>query len=450
LTVPLDWSRPIGEKNRIHLSVMRRKASVSAEKGTLVINPGGPGTPGVDVSQFTDFGGEIAKYYDVVSFNTRGTNADNMLLCSRTLADTIEASSVWPITSQEVFDDRKLLSRNLEDDCRRRSTPDVLVKYVDTFSTVKDLEALRVALVGDGDLNFYGMSYGTLIAQRYVQEYPQNVGKFVTDSNMDYSVDAQRWFGDPAEAMQDIIDSFVAACASEKACYELLGDGANSDGAVRKFVDQLMRHAALGELANAASIWTQPALIKMIGDRMSNRDGWLALASSLSALDKQAAPAVSKPNIPSSSNLIWGNGERNFVTQATMCHDWDLANFDYATWSNLHESAKTTNVPSVPKADTRALYCLGWTGPAGKPAPPFLPGNAQPMLIINSRYDGATGYNWATSVANMFDDKAVLLTYDGSGHIDIGRNSCIDAAVAAYLVDDVVPAKDAHCPAKML
>lgn len=47
-----------------------------------------------------------------------------------------------------------------------------LVRYVDTISIARDLEAVRNAL-GDGKLNFVGFSYGSELAATYMELFPR-------------------------------------------------------------------------------------------------------------------------------------------------------------------------------------------------------------------------------------------------------------------------------------
>jgi hypothetical protein len=38
-----------------------------------------------------------------------------------------------------------------------------------------------------------------------------------------------------------------------------------------------------------------------------------------------------------------------------------------------------------------------------------------------------------------------LITYHGEGHTSYGRDSCIDAAIHAYIINLTIPAKDPQC-----
>ena len=53
-----------------------------------------------------------------------------------------------------------------------------------TVETAHDLEALRQA-VGDSTLNFWGVSYGTVIGSTYAALYPDHIRALVLDGSVD-------------------------------------------------------------------------------------------------------------------------------------------------------------------------------------------------------------------------------------------------------------------------
>ena len=80
--VPLDWSRPRGQK--ISLALIRHLASRPGRRtGSMFVNPGGPGQSGVKLvrdngARFDALGGGR---FDVVGWDPRGTNASTPVRC---------------------------------------------------------------------------------------------------------------------------------------------------------------------------------------------------------------------------------------------------------------------------------------------------------------------------------------------------------------------------------
>jgi hypothetical protein len=98
------------------------------------------------------------------------------------------------------------------------------------------------------------------------------------------------------------------------------------------------------------------------------------------------------------------------------------------------------------------LSCWDWPmGPgtaeaAGEP-PVIRAEGAAPILVVSTKYDTATPYEWGVQVADELAD-ATLLTYDGDGHTAYtSGSSCIDRAVDAYLLSGTMPAEGTVCRA---
>ena len=70
---------------------------------------------------------------------------------------------------------------------------------------------------------------------------------------------------------------------------------------------------------------------------------------------------------------------------------------------------------------------------------------AAPILVVSTRYDPATPYEWGVSLASQLED-AALVSYEGDGHTAYyNGSSCVDAAVDRYLLTGAVPAEDLVC-----
>ena len=83
---------------------------------------------------------------------------------------------------------------------------------------------------------------------------------------------------------------------------------------------------------------------------------------------------------------------------------------------------------------------------AGPPAVQHATG-ADPILVVSTKYDPATPYEWGVQVASELDN-ATLLTFDGDGHTAYTSGStCIDDAVDAYLLSGTMPAEGTVCTA---
>jgi hypothetical protein len=66
-------------------------------------------------------------------------------------------------------------------------------------------------------------------------------------------------------------------------------------------------------------------------------------------------------------------------------------------------------------------------------------------LLLNSRHDPATGYNWALDVARQLGRHGVLVTYEGTGHGSYGLSDCMRQIADRYLISLSVPPADTTC-----
>ncbi|MGV2903025.1 alpha/beta hydrolase, partial [Microbacterium sp. AGC62] len=102
-------------------------------------------------------------------------------------------------------------------------------------------------------------------------------------------------------------------------------------------------------------------------------------------------------------------------------------------------------------APTIAPY---WTGPDSCEVWPYPPTGtrseitaegAGPILVIGTTNDPATPYEWSESLADQLEE-GVLITRVGEGHTGYNKgNVCVDDAVEAFLLDDVVPEDGLRC-----
>ena len=89
-------------------------------------------------------------------------------------------------------------------------------RYFTTGVAVRDLEALRQAL-GYDQLNLYGISYGTRVAQHFARRYPGSTRSIILDGVVPPQVPLGP---DIATESQRAIDSVFARCAATPSCDE--------------------------------------------------------------------------------------------------------------------------------------------------------------------------------------------------------------------------------------
>jgi pimeloyl-ACP methyl ester carboxylesterase len=184
-------------------------------KGSIFINPGGPGGSGLEQLQYSDFPEELLAHYDIIGFDPRGVGASTFsdgseIKCS----DTIDYKSYFegegsPANLDEVMENIPATD-NYYRDCTKNNP---LWWTLSTDHVVDDLELMRSVVTGDADLNFIGTSYGTTIAGMYVTKYPRHVGKIVLDSPTTVDSDPVKSAVEDAKANENKLSIYLTAYA---------------------------------------------------------------------------------------------------------------------------------------------------------------------------------------------------------------------------------------------
>jgi len=293
------------------------------------------------------------------------------------------------------------------------------------------------------------------MGEQYAERYPQNVGRFVLDSNMDHSQSTTGDFlNSQARGAQAIFGQYVEWCARTAAC-ALHGTD------VRALHHELLDRAEQGKLqasdGNGRTITPIEYLSFVNGS--SYGPSWYALAKTMRDLrdgtTNQATAQVAKSPRPGSATAPSG-AARPSPKPATVdnpfaavfCSDWTLPIRYFADLQRLRQAQEKV-APDI-KMSTLAwnavLGCLGVGDRVRNPQHSLHVKGANPFLFVQSRYDPATPYEWATAASQQAGQ--TLLTYDGWGHYVLGKKSpCVSSAVDGYLFTGKLPAAGTHCPA---
>jgi pimeloyl-ACP methyl ester carboxylesterase len=183
--VPLDWNCPTGPK--ISLSVVRHLASKPNERiGSLFVNYGGPGVAGVPIVKAAGNGldGMVEGRFDIVGWDPRGTGESTAVSCFRSEKEMKQFwGEAWTIPSTPLSIWR-YGHKTFEYAQRCTDLSGPLLARISTEDTVRDLDYLR-ELVGDPELNYRGLSYGTFIGETCVNMFPHLVRSMILDANID-------------------------------------------------------------------------------------------------------------------------------------------------------------------------------------------------------------------------------------------------------------------------
>jgi pimeloyl-ACP methyl ester carboxylesterase len=431
VTVPIDWSHPSGPT--IQLAVSRVRASDPAERvGSIVVNPGGPGGPGAEaVASGFALSSTITSRFDTIGFDPRGVGLSHPVVCGGN-----EVSAPHPDIPATSAQFAQLAAYNtaLARSCRALTGP--LFDFLDTESVARDMDAIRAAL-GEKKLNFYGISYGTLMGQEYAATFPTHVGVMVLDSNMDHSQTSTWQFLESQSASTEAnFTQFVAWCEQTAACL-LHGQD------VPALVADLYARAQNGQLIDPYVGAVSPYLLISVINSLFYDPSWQLLADELIYFQGLPTTAAARASRQDEDPPV----AESF--QPIFCEDWRLPVHNVGQLDAMRTALATvitTDLKYSPLAMRATIGCIGWPAKVNNPQQRLSIHGAPPILMLNSRYDPATPYPWAVTASQQ--SGAVLLTYDGWGHGAYFKNSqCVIDATDHYLLTGVTPPRGTHCPA---
>jgi pimeloyl-ACP methyl ester carboxylesterase len=436
LPVPVDYSHP--RNATLPLSLRRRPATDPAQRiGSLVINPGGPGEAGTQLlgRDLGVLGPAVRQRFDVVEMDPRGVGNSGGFRCNGdgradSGAGTGEKVDPVPITPQA----RATLvaaDRAYADACAQGAG--VLLGYVGTTDVARDLEQLRKAL-GEPQLTFLGMSYGTLVGATYADLFPTHLRALVLDGVIDPSLPSFELWMAQAAGFQQQLDAFFAWCGG--------GCAWRPGVALADALDRLVQRLRTPMAAGGGAVVGVSELYTALFSRLTSRSRWPSLASALGAAERgDGGPILSI------TRGYLGDAPGSTInpdaSSAINCLDHPVdTNVD--AYDALAAQAATRARHFGPYFAWAGLMCATWRAtPTRTPHPVTAPGSP-PVLVIGTTNDAATPFAWAQHVASTLS-QGVLLTRDATGHVAILGSSCARAAVERYLVDLTPPAPGTVC-----
>jgi pimeloyl-ACP methyl ester carboxylesterase len=428
LQVPIDYEHP--SRGSLPLAVIEHPAPDT--KGVIVFNPGGPGESGVLIlpilASFVPT--SVRSQFTLVSFDERGTGSSDPLLCGPS-AVAAGSAVAGTLAAAHTFS-------ALDRSCRS-NYPD-LFPTVNTTTSARDMNSLRVAL-GVDRINYYGLSYGTVLGSVYRQLFPSHVRSMVLDGAVDTNLSLPTAATLEAPAIQTALEHTLSTCPATSGC--TLGSNAAA------FYERL-----------ATRLTQTPLPAPGDGDDTPVTVGDLMTATLLYL----SAPTLTPGYFPALSAAAAGNGaplrsvalglETDLNGNSLVGALWSITCNDAAAHPNGASTASLarTLAARFPLGGAEAVAnnligCPGWTGTTGAVAHLF-PIRSQPPLTIGNTYDPNTPYAVARRLAPAIGGR--LVTYVGYGHswlLNGSANICMQDVVSSYLIDGVLPAPGTRCAA---
>ncbi|MGK2882830.1 MAG: alpha/beta hydrolase [Mycobacterium sp.] len=441
LTVPVDYAKPDGDTAQLALI---RFPATGAKIGSLLVNPGGPGEPGVDTAMYmvNDLPGDIREQYDFVGFDPRGvgasepavwcnSDAENDRLRADPMVDYSEAGVERINAETEAFVQRCVDKMGLE-----------FLANVGTVSVAKDLDALRAAL-GDEKLNYLGYSYGTRIGATYIELFPQNVGRIILDGAIDPNADPVESNIEQAQAFQEAFNDFAADCATSPDC-PLGTDPDKALDVYRSLVDPLVAKPAITD--DPRNLAYSDAIVATIM-ALYSPGFWQYLTQGLEELTRDRGDTLliladmymQRDDQGRYSNATDARVAVNCVDEPPITDPEIVVEEDrrYREVAPFMSYGTFTGFAPMPT-------CSFWpVPPTSEPHVVSVPDLA-PTLVVSVTGDPATPYQAGVDLAEQLGGG--LITVEATQHTAVFQSdACVDGYAVDYLINGTLPADGATC-----
>ncbi len=430
-SVPLDHDYP--NMSKIELAMIRYPALVD-KQGSILINPGGPGGSAVEYVKYfaqTSLGQKLRKKFDLIGFDPRGVGLSANFRC---VDNPVPYFTIPTPTNEDELDQYVEIIQDYTAQCAERSG--YLIEHIGSLNVVKDMELIRLAL-GEGKLNYIGLSYGSKLGALYADKYPQNVRAMVLDGVMPPSLTRQEANYEQAKSFERSLQLFLAACAENTSC-EFGGE--DPEGALRTLFDDLRQQPIPADN----------------GRMLGQGDAEFGLAMALYSqsywpwLEDALADAAEGDG---SALLAWSDYYFDRAEDGTYSNGMDVLNavncIDYPPYT-LEEATSLSDElgllypffgPGIPYDD---LFCTYWPQVSNMTPKVVNTIGAPQIMVVGTTGDPATPYKWSQRIVGELDS-SFLITVEGESHCAIGKNNCIDAHYEQYLLNPNAGYSDAEC-----
>ena len=473
--VPLDYSQPDGQT--IEIAMKKHVATGSIHRGSLFINPGGPGESGVGLAENSErqFSPALNQAYDIIGFDPRGVGSSTPITCDvvggalpgeaaqgamgvddplpgSIAADAAGAdptpfhdaqdpaadgAAVGNISFQTLVDEITKDFKQEEAQCAASTKPAGLLDHVDTITVARDLDVLR-ALSGNEKLDYAGFSYGTYLGAHYAELFPSNTGRMVLDGALDPSISLYERQAGATKGLERALQTYVGWCQAGQGCPLTGGTEAGSQQ-VRDLIASANQSPLPSSEPNRPVTGTEiraAVMYSLYGDEQT----WGSLTSSLDeAINRHSGSLLRQITVQTVTDVV----NTAAVRQAITCLDYPVDG-DMAVWSARHQEIKHDAPTFGGMTAIVDLGCQAWGHNGTREPAPIHAKGAAPILVVGSTGDPATPYEWARSLADQLDTGR-LLTREGNGHVAYGRAAACTQLVDTYLLSGELPSPGRVC-----
>lgn len=431
ITVPLDRANPADGTIEVAFALVPHTDTTRPGLGTIVPNPGGPGTSTIDLSGelFAQALTPLLDRRDLLLIDPRGVGRSSALSCPALNGPT------------RVFQplDRQ---RQLIGECGDQLA-DQVADY-GTAAVADDVDAVRATL-GLDRLDLLGVSYGTYLMPTYAQRFPTHVRTVSLAGAYAVNEDTTGVVGAAAfRRAVGLVCERTAKCSGD----EVLADLAALLARLRAEPESLDVTFEGRNHPVVLDEWQLTSVAGRVYSSKPNTATELALAAAVAAArdgdlepvrELVRASLLAQAGIYSYGPLALSDAQ----SWATSCHDYHR-DFDFADSPAQRAASYDATLAELDDADfapfsarawvTRADYdsgaCLDWPDDSTA-KPPFAAGTALPdvpVLVLSGDLDANTPSESGRAAAAQFP-RATFVEIAGAGHTPASTPEGVDRIV---------------------
>lgn len=443
LDVPLDYEEPAGETIGI---VMVRVPATDDREGAILFNPGGPGGSGFD---FVAYSGTYIQSelglgsFDLIGFDPRGVDRSGGIRC---VDDEFQDTHLYLDDTPDTPEEEALLETadtGFTEGCKT-NYGDTLRHY-STVNTARDMDLIRAGM-GDEQMSYLGISYGTYLGGVYATLFPERVRAMVLDSAFEPSGDTvEQQYLTQLVGFENAFNDWVAWCQEDATCPFTAADVGARWEALRLQLDENpltvdgrgVNQSTL-DRATTAALYTEAA--------------WPVLASNLAQAEAgngagllQQADDYEGRNADGTFNTLFQSigiirCASGMVTEPT---DDPEGLLEKIREQAPRFGADVTLEDLIPEEGEDYDGCNELTGPAELVQIDY--SGDGPIVVVGGKNDPATPYRWAEEMAAAMGPNARLLPFNGEGHGQLLASECVTEIEAALLTDLELPDEGIEC-----
>ncbi|KAF4501416.1 general amino acid permease [Fusarium agapanthi] len=458
LKVPLDYTDKYTNTTILNLIKLKadEKSTEKAPRGSIIVNFGGPGASGVEglllLQALVDVDIVRSLQYDIISFDPRGTGKTMVPPVDEGILTEMSEELVYTVQNSAYFLTQDLLSDALD--------------YISTFAeffvtrdeeyrefrgtafVARDIAAIATAL-GEGDrINYWGISYGTVLGQVLAGMFPDRIERMLLDSNL-LADDYVKNLGldsimDAEKALYHFYDECMAA--TNNTCHSANKLPEDRDDFLEVLDRVFMVCTGVGgglgrPKSLSLTLWFLTSLYGPLPGYL-----WLdelidtALEGNRSMCPQQIYP-VANMTAP------W-NPQSDLAHLAIMCSDATFRIETIEEGISLYKDERANKDPFFLPMLASRVACSRWNTHAAQPIDLGSLSRVKtknPILLVNGKYDPVTPLDHARKISARFPGSQVVV-HEGVGHsIFAHSSSCILAKVVEYFISGKVPLEEITC-----